>query len=537
MADTGEGIMSGASRLRARIEGAESELPPGYTVTDASGADNRQARKPFAGAEPEPLRRAVPPPQPYPVEALGNVLGRAASALHKTIKAPLALCGQSVLAAASLAVQPHADVLIDGRRYPTTLWLITIAESGERKSAVDSVALAAHKSVERERIKLADQAEPQYQAKAAAYEAALKHAKAKNKTVADIAAAIESLGPMPEPPPRGILLAAEPTVEAIQKIYLTGVPSLGLFSDEGATFFGGHSMSQDHALRSVGALSKLWDDGTSDRLRATDGQRKLYGRRLAMHLMMQPVVAEGVLSNELLIGQGFLARCLLAWPSTTAGSRDYVADNPHEAPDVARLAGRMFELLQLDPRLVEGRRGELEPRGLTLSRAAKETWRVAYDEIERHMAPTGGYSQVRPWASKAAEQVLRMAGVLTLVANSNAPQIEADAIKNATQLVAWHMCEVVRLVDTAKVPDKVKHAEAVLAWCRARGLAMVDSTTLLNRGPNSVRSKEPLDAAMEVLVEHGWAESRPNVEIAGRKVRRAWAIRGQESQESQESQP
>src|SRR5688572_33475243 len=59
--------------------------------------------------EPEPLRRPLVPPSPYPLDALGPVLSAAAKRIHEVVQAPAALCGQSVLAAAALAAQQHAD--------------------------------------------------------------------------------------------------------------------------------------------------------------------------------------------------------------------------------------------------------------------------------------------------------------------------------------------------------------------------------------------------------------------------------------------
>ena len=100
-------------------------------------------------AAPEPLRRALGAPAAYPLDALGIVLGGAAARIHAVVKCPAAMCGQSILAAASLAVQPHADVVIDGRREPLSLWHVTVGESGERKSAADSWALRPHREHER----------------------------------------------------------------------------------------------------------------------------------------------------------------------------------------------------------------------------------------------------------------------------------------------------------------------------------------------------------------------------------------------------
>src|SRR5215469_7240689 len=59
---------------------------------------------------PRPLMRELPPADPFPVDALGEVLVTAARAIHDRVQAPLAICGQSVLAAAALANQGHADV-------------------------------------------------------------------------------------------------------------------------------------------------------------------------------------------------------------------------------------------------------------------------------------------------------------------------------------------------------------------------------------------------------------------------------------------
>ena len=59
---------------------------------------------------PRPLMRELPPADPFPVDALGDVLGDAARAIHDRVQAPMAIGAQSVLAAAALAVQGHADV-------------------------------------------------------------------------------------------------------------------------------------------------------------------------------------------------------------------------------------------------------------------------------------------------------------------------------------------------------------------------------------------------------------------------------------------
>jgi hypothetical protein len=89
-----------------------------------------------------PLFPPLPPAAPYPLDALGPILGEAASAIARKVQAPAAIAAQSVLAAASLAVR-HANVSVGlhGQRRPLSLYLVSSASSGDRKSTTDNEAL------------------------------------------------------------------------------------------------------------------------------------------------------------------------------------------------------------------------------------------------------------------------------------------------------------------------------------------------------------------------------------------------------------
>lgn len=100
--------------------------------------------------EKKPLRREMSPAQPFPVDALGDRLGRAVRAIEDLTQAPDAVCAQSVLAATSLAVQGHRNVDLDGRVKPLCLFFLTIAESGERKTSADDLCHVATRQREEE---------------------------------------------------------------------------------------------------------------------------------------------------------------------------------------------------------------------------------------------------------------------------------------------------------------------------------------------------------------------------------------------------
>lgn len=89
--------------------------------------------------EPLPLFRDPEAPEPFPLEALG-VLTPVVRETLRIVQAPDALVAGSFLAAAAYAAQGLANLMVDGRIYPLSLFLLTIAESGERKSATDEIA-------------------------------------------------------------------------------------------------------------------------------------------------------------------------------------------------------------------------------------------------------------------------------------------------------------------------------------------------------------------------------------------------------------
>jgi len=476
---------------------------------------------------PEPLRRPVPASEPYPIAELGPILAPACESIRRVIQAPDAVCGAAVLAAASLSVQSLANVEIDGRIYPLSLWMLTVAESGERKSAVDAEAIRAARDFEKEMTASYVDALATHESECEEWQARRDHAKADKRKAGGVglADALREIGAQPEPPLRPSLIVADFTAEGIAKLLASGRPGIGVFTDEAALVFGGHGMSKETTTRTAGTLCKLWDSGTLDRVRATDGAMKLWGRRLAMHMLAQPVIAERALSDDVLAGQGFLARCLLSWPEPTAGTRAYKSENLQEDAAVIRCNAIFTDLLRMQLPLADGTRNELAPRSLTLTDEAKHSWRILYDAVEAKMAPNGRFATVKPWASKTPEQCLRIAGVLTLLDSPSATTIQASTVSRAAEIALWHLNEAVRLSGTAEVPPEVRDAEALLKWCHETGRELLHSRDALRLGPSRVRDRERFISAMDALERAGWAEVvEGGAPLDGAHRRNVWRI-------------
>ncbi|MGE4072218.1 MAG: DUF3987 domain-containing protein [Lysobacterales bacterium] len=207
-------------------ERADAELE--RTVRAASRVDQAadphsksSSNQTFSKTAPEPLRRPLPPPEPYPLDQLGPILADAAKTLRRVVQAPDAICGASVLAAASLATQGLADVHHHGRVYPLSLWLLTIAESGERKSAVDGEAMRAARDFEKEQASSYQTSHEIHRAQMAEWEAKQQRARdsAKKAGGAGLAHALLDLGPAPKPPLLPKITVADFTAEGIAKLH------------------------------------------------------------------------------------------------------------------------------------------------------------------------------------------------------------------------------------------------------------------------------------------------------------------------------
>ena len=92
-------------------------------------------------------------------------------------------------------------------------------------------------------------------------------------------------------------------------------------TDEGGQFFGGHSTKRENALKTATGFSKLWDGSRMNKSRASSEPSVLYGKRVFLHMMVQPGVARTVVGDPMMKDQGLLSRVLIAWPDSKIGSR------------------------------------------------------------------------------------------------------------------------------------------------------------------------------------------------------------------------
>jgi len=471
--------------------------------------------------EPRPLQRKASEPTPFPTEALGDVLGDAARAMSEVIQAPIAICGNAVLAAASLATQGHANLLIDGRRHPLSEFFVTIGVTGERKSAIDNYALLPHRDHQRELHRRYAELRAEYDMRADAFKKAREEAIAatRSKTFEAKVKALRDLGESPQEPIEPFLICEEPTYEGLIKMLVNGQPSVGLFSDEGGRMIGGHGMNNDNMLKTASGLSGLWDGREISRVRAGEAAMLLYGRRVSLHLMCQPEIAQLMLGNAMLIEQGLLSRCLATWPASTAGTRYYKEVDLSDAPAIKAYSTAMLELLSANVTLREGTRNELAPRDLPLSQEGKAIWVAFHDAVERQLVDGGELAPIRGLANKAPEHAGRLAAILSVVENSSCGAVSDRWMEAGIKLVTHYLNEAVRLYEAGTNDPDLREAEKLLRWCQGRTGKTVTLVDIYQLGPSSVRNAKRARELMKILEDHG--QVRPTI---GEKQREAWRL-------------
>ncbi|MDN6320682.1 MAG: DUF3987 domain-containing protein [Marinobacter sp.] len=505
---------------------------PSINVIDPRTGLN--APLPGIDTNPLPLAGRTPPP-PYPVDALGELLGNAAKALAYYVQTPLGMAAQSVLAAASLAVQGHANVQKGNvGTSPTTLYCLTIAASGERKSSLDGQAMKPVYEYQAERRAEYETLLAEYRADLEAHElrhksivASYKGSGKKPKLLshddqqalaADLAELEKS---QPQSPPRPHLLMEEPTAEGIYKHFLDALATAGLFSDEGGAFFSGHGMADEAKGRIITMLSQLWDGKAITRTRAGAGESGvLAGRRLAAHLMVQPVIADKVLSDRLMMGQGFLARFLVCSDRSLVGSR-FLSDRHQDEsaasdPAVISFWDALGEIIRQP--LPTNDAGELEPETLPITGAAFDAWVTLHDAIEEQLSPHGELSVIREFAAKAADNAARIAAVLAYIETRSAPT--SEHINRAAELMQFYLQTMTQRTQEAANSTVEHEARELADWIGQNGGEL--SADNFNKLPAAYRKAKKARGLMALLVDYGHAV----VSVSGPNGKaRAWKLR------------
>jgi len=446
----------------------------------------------------------------------------------------MAICAQSVLAAASLAVMGHADVALPiNRVMPTALYLVCLAVTGERKSTSDDIAMYPVETYERELRAHHETESFDYGVEREAWELTKdeikKQAKgSKGNVQRELEERLKAHGEAPIPPVEPTLLTDEPTIQGLEKHYLVGLPILGLFATEGGKFINGHSMVDERTkVRAATSLSDLWDGKPIRRMRAEGGSSFMPGRRLSMHLQIQPDIASALLADPELKAQGFLSRLLIAYPESLIGTRMYRPEQETTAIHLRVYENHILDLLRAELPLASGKRNELAPRTIEMDEEAVQLWIGFYNATELQLKHGGEFCAARALINKIAAQAARIAAVLILVDTKlAATKIDGEYMTRGIKLAKHYALEAVRLNEVAAVNAELVKAQGLLEWLQNKwDDEAVSLSEIYRLGPGSIRDATAAKPLVRILEEHGWPRPiQGGATIKGNRRKTAWAV-------------
>jgi hypothetical protein len=491
-------------------------------VSEIARSIGKYSTKSRATIEPEPLRRPRKAAKPFPIQALPKAIHEVVLKLNNVVQAPIALCAQCLIATINLAVQALVDIEVDGRRHPISLFLITVGESGERKSTVEAIVSKPIRDYQTEEFKKYRRAvKKQQQAKRNKKETKEE----KQEECIDGCLAVLEADSKRDSPINPIICFEEPTYEAIAKLIPDSRRFLGLSTDEGGRLLHGYAMNTENQVKTSAGLSEFWVGKPYTRVRSSEDIIYVDGYRFGMHIMVQPGIADLLYRNQALLDQGILSRILPVFPDSTMGTRAYRPINLLCDPDIQDFHDKIDRLIRTPLQYESDGSGRLCTRTIGISEDAKKEYVKFYNFVEKNLHKGGKFDKIKGFASKACENGLRLAATLQIFLNPKSRQVSKDSMKSAIDIIVHYLNEFIRLSRTDIVNPDIILAEELRDWIHRKQYEYLYPKLVYQFGPNGIREKKVALRLLNILQDHGWlVPVEGGMKIDGSHRRKVWTV-------------
>jgi hypothetical protein len=394
-----------------------------------------------------------------------------------------------------VATQRLRDIqLFHGAIVPLSLYFLTLAVSGERKTTVDNLALQPIVTHEKELA--------QY------YGAIMACIKSHNKKSPD---------PPPDAPPSPVIICPKPTMQGIVHLFSNGSMGLALCTNDGLSFLGGYAMGKDNKLATIADLSELWDGKPHKIIQASKPIEVLQGRRLALHLMVQPDYGVAFINGKDTQHQGLAGRILVSYPKSTIGLRLHKEVGPQAYIDLAEYHNCLTAIMKM-----QSNTDDLPY--LTLSPEAKQSAIAFSDDCEQQAS--GKLESIQSFALKATEQASRIAGVLQLVDNPQASVVTGDMMKSAIEITQYYLREALRIGAMAGHDETETLANTLLTKLKAKGKRYIYPVWIhQNIRLTGCKGKDSFTPIIRILEDMGQlVPCEAGFKVDGKPRKEAWEV-------------
>ncbi|SLM61734.1 Hyphotheical protein [Dickeya aquatica] len=432
-----------------------------------------------------------------------QIIKNAVYEVEQHTQAPTGLIAASVLGVISLACQNRIDVCrLNNLRSPVSLFLLTLAESGERKSTVDKLLMKPLHQLEENLFKkythdlaIWRNDETAFNVEKKALMSKLKSDIRLNKEHSITNERLKALlAAYPEAPVRYKQIFNDATPAAIKDHLCGRWRSVGIMSDEAGTIFNGYTLNE------LPFINKMWDGAMFPVERKKEPDKLIRDARMTLSLMIQPDVFKAYIDRkgDMAKGIGFFARCLMCQPSSTQGYRQ-ITSSVVSSEHLPIFHQRLMEIVNESI----AKNDENERQCLHFSPKAEKRWIEFYNKVESEMGLIGFLSDFKDYASKIAENMARIAALLHYF-NGDEGDISLNAVESAVEISAWYADEYVRIFSKPEPLILVSsEADELYAWikdyCYKCFVPYVRKTTILQYGPNRFRNRSKVNELLSTL--------------------------------------
>lgn len=441
------------------------------------------------------------------LESISNLplLSSAVNEVGRNIQAPRGIILNAALTAISVVLQGLFDVRKpNNQRGPSSLMLLAIANSGERKSTAENIFLRPIRSFQTRQSERFSERKIIWKAQHDAWlvrrkgilkeieKKAAKGLPTKEEEVALLALEHEC----PVRPKEFKILYEDSTSEALFHGMHKNLPVAGLISSEGG------GVLEGRAFNDLSKQNAIWSGDSITVDRKTAESFELVDARLTVSIMVQESAFSEYMKyrGEKSRGSGQLARFLICHPKSTQGSR-FIDGDVQSWAQMDRFSERLDYFLERNlTNFVDGKR----ERGMVaFDFEASRYWINIANDIESRICEGGFLNGLGDHGSKLADVICRLA-VLFHCFEGFEGDVSINTLRAAEDIAKWYSNEFIRLF--SPVSKECIDAVELNSWLerlRRQGRRVIKKNYIRQCGPDKLRKKDTLDAAILYLVSQG----------------------------------
>jgi Protein of unknown function (DUF3987) len=153
-------------------------------------------------------------------------------------------------------------------------------------------------------------------------------------------------------------------------------------------------------------------------------------------------------------------------------------------------------------------------------------WNKFVDHVERQIGPGKPLEQIKGLANKLPEHAARLAAVITLFADLNAPETDDENMRRGIELAEHYASEALRLFEAGMANPELMLAERLRQWLLTHWTeAAISLPDIYQRSLNAISDQATARKLVNILGTHGWLKPIPGgAVVAGCRRREAWLI-------------